>query len=257
MATQIRHVAIRTTDSQQSRLVSDFYGELFRMRHNNRVSDGYVWAALSERGPARQAGIDHFGFVLDNREEVIERCQDMYPDVEFIMRPHRGFAEVSTHDPAGNVFDLYQKKPEEEVLPDVPPRYLSHFQVRTLHPRVLADFYQNVYGLSLEPRADDDPSFALTDGRVTLVLAPWSIRDYDATGIARPAMDHLGFKVESLKAFQRDLDELRERRPELFPAFKKEATEAARMLEILRASCHRGEFQLLDPDGWPVDVSET
>ena len=28
------------------------------------------------------------------------------------------------------------------------------------------------------------------------------------------------------------------------------------MLEILAASCHRGEMQLHDPDGWLLDVSE-
>jgi hypothetical protein len=125
-----------------------------------------------------------------------------------------------------------------------------------MEPAVLAKFYQDVYGLQLAPRAAGDPNFALTDGRVTLVIAPWNIQDYGATGVVRPAIDHLGFKVESLDAFKADLDQLMESRPELFPASKKDLTEGKRQLEILAASCHRGQFQLHDPDGWLLDVSE-
>src|SRR5207249_6114739 len=123
-------------------------------------------------------------------------------------------------------------------------RHIGHFQLRALKPAILAEFYQEIYGLQLEPQKADDPSFALTDGRVTLVVAPWNILDYAGTGVERPAIDHLGFEVESLDAFKRDLDQLMESRPDLFPSQPKDLTEGARTIEILAESCHRGELHL-------------
>jgi catechol 2,3-dioxygenase-like lactoylglutathione lyase family enzyme len=256
VATKIKHVAIRTTSKEKAQLMSDFYGELFGMTQNNRTSDGYVWASLGARGIARQAGPDHFGLEVDDVEEIMARSKASYPEVNFLKRPStRPFAEIGTHDPAGNVFDLYQARPGSSTA-DAQPRHLRHLQLRAVNPAQLAKFYQDVYGLQIAPRADDESSYALTDGRVTLVIAQWSILDYGDTGVARPAIDHLGFEVESLEAFKQDLDELMESRPELFPPGKKDATEDARMLEILGANCHRGEMQLHDPDGWLLDVSE-
>jgi predicted enzyme related to lactoylglutathione lyase len=257
MATRIEHVAIRTTSPEKAKHMSDFYGTLFGMDHDNRTSDGYVWASLGSRGWARQAGPDHFGFEVDDRDEVMTRSKAAYPAINFLKRPStRPFAEIGSHDPAGNVFDLYQARPGARPDSEAQPRHLSHLQLRAVDPGTLAKFYQEIYGLQLEPRSDDDQSYALTDGRVTLVIAQWNILDYADTGVARPAIDHLGFKVESLDAFKSDLDELMETRPELFPAGKKGPTEDARMLEILAASCSRGELRLHDPDGWLLDVSE-
>lgn len=260
MATQIKHVAIRSTSDEQAKFMADFYGSLFGMRRDNRTSDGYVWVSLGAHGPGRQAGPDHFGFEVDDVQGAMERSKAAYPDINFLQRPStRPFAEIGSHDPAGNVFDLYQSKPDREgrATDDVPPRRISHFQLRAVNPGLLAEFYQRVYGLQLEPRAAEDPNFALTDGRVTFVIAPWNILDYAATGVVRPAIDHLGFKVESLDAFMKDVDELRESRTELFPAGKKDLSEGKRQLEILAASCGRGAIQLHDPDGWLLDVSET
>src|SRR5438445_9272915 len=65
MATKIKHVAIRTTSTEKAKLMADFYGTLFDMNRDNRTTDGYVWASLGSRGWARQAGPDHFGFIVD------------------------------------------------------------------------------------------------------------------------------------------------------------------------------------------------
>ena len=42
-------------------------------------------------------------------------------------------------------------------------------------------------------------SYQLSDGRMTMVLLPWRIADFLGTEIERPAPDHLGFEVESIK----------------------------------------------------------
>lgn len=66
-------------------------------------------------------------------------------------------------------------------------------------------------------------------------------------------MAHLGFKVEDLAAFQKDLKALVNRNPALCP--KSGGTEGEIRLELL-AKCKHGQFQLADPDGVPIDVPE-
>ena len=255
MATKIKHLATRSTSEEQAKRLTEFYGTLFGMTHNNRTSDGYVWVSLGSHGPGRQAGPDHFGFEVDDVEEVMKRSRAAYPEVSFLQRPStRPFAEIGSHDPAGNVFDLYQKKPGASADAEPTPRHLDHFQLRAMNPRALADFYHQIYGLELTAGPAGD--FALTDGRVTFVIAPWNIQDYGETGVVRPAIDHLGFKVENLEAFAADVDQLRESRPEMFPEGKKDGSEGKRQLEILAQACQRGRLQLHDPDGWLLDVRE-
>src|SRR5437763_237958 len=159
MAAKIKHVAIRSTSDEQAQLISDFYGTLFGMQRGNKTSDGYVWMSLSAHGPGRQAGPDHFGFEVENIDEVMARSRAAYPDINFLKRPPtRPFAEIGSHDPAGNVFDLYQTKPDQASSDseERPARYLSHFQLRAVNPGELAKFYQDIYGLQLEPRTSDD-----------------------------------------------------------------------------------------------------
>jgi hypothetical protein len=122
-----------------------------------------------------------------------------------------------------------------------------------VNPSQLAEFYHEVYGLEASKGADG--KFSLSDGMVTLVVAQWDIRDYADTGIERPAIEHLGFVVESMNQFRRDLDDLMESRPEWFPTSAKDSTEGARRMEML-ATCARGELQLCDPDGVLLDVAE-
>lgn len=258
MATKIRHVAIRSGNPESARLMTDFYESLFGMT-GSRTSDGYIWLSLGARGLGRQAGLDHFGVEVDDIGEIMARCKAAYPEINFLKRPAtRPFAEIGTHDPAGNVFDLYQTKPDGQsrFLEEWHPRRISHFQLRAVNPGVLAKFYQDIYGLQVEPRAADDPTYALTDGRVTFVIAPWNIMDYEGTGIERPAIDHMGFEVESLDVFKADLDQVMETRPDLFPSQPKDFTEGARTIEIVAASCPRGELHLHDPDGCLIDVGE-
>jgi catechol 2,3-dioxygenase-like lactoylglutathione lyase family enzyme len=96
--------------------------------------------------------------------------------------------------------------------------------------------------------------FQLTDGVVTLMIAPWRIADYAGTGIERPALDHLGFDVESLQQFQADLAALAEQHPELTPSPTSghPEREARRKLS---ETCPFGQYHLADPDGVLLDIS--
>jgi predicted enzyme related to lactoylglutathione lyase len=259
MTAQIKHVAI---SSGNNKLLIDFYASVFGMTHdrNNVVTDGYVGMNVNGRGRGRQEGIDHFGIEVDDVEAVMARSRELYPQINFLTRPsNRPFAGIGTHDPAGNIFDLSASGRENRVgfyadgADEWHGRHIDHFGLRALHPEQLATFYHDVYGLEANKAADG--SFAITDGRVTLLIAPWNILDYTGTGIERPAIDHIGFKVESLDAFKRDLDQLMESRPELFPPQPNRDHEGDRRVEIL-AGCARGELQLCDPDGIMLDVTE-
>jgi predicted enzyme related to lactoylglutathione lyase len=261
MQARIRHIAISSGNSE---VMLDFYASVFGLNRDPNgpvVFDGYAGLNVNRRGKGRQGGIDHFGFEVDDVDGFMARCNSAYPNINFAKRPgNRGFVGIGTHDPAGNVFDLSQAGMDNRrgfyagSSQDWLPRHISHFELRAMNPALLAKFYQDVYGLDLE--GGDHGKFALTDGRVTLVIAPWNILDYAGTGIERPAIEHLGFAVESLDAFKRDLDRLMESRPELFPTISKESTEGARRMEILAADCARGEFRLNDPDGCLLDVSQ-
>ena len=77
--------------------------------------------------------------------------------------------------------------------------------------------------------------------------------DYAGTGIERPALDHIGFEVESLEAFLADLKRLRAARPDPFPPSTQTAGEGESRLELL-ATCQHGQYQLADPDNVLLDV---
>src|SRR3989304_4914531 len=114
MFAQMRHMAIVTSNGN---LEGDFYRDVFGMRRSSVVraggavvvGDGYVGLNLNPRAPGRQAGFDHFGFEVQDVELVFSRLKEKYPKVQVLRRPgNRPFAGISTHDPAGNVFDLSQ-----------------------------------------------------------------------------------------------------------------------------------------------------
>jgi hypothetical protein len=83
---------------------------------------------------------------------------------------------------------------------------------------------------------------------------PWKIADFSGSGIERPALDHIGFKVESLAAFKADVEKhahlyaVEENRPEKNPERE--------VRQKLLASCCFGQYQMADPDGVLIDVSE-
>jgi hypothetical protein len=98
-----------------------------------------------------------------------------------------------------------------------------------------------------------DPNHYLSDGKVTLAVMPWKISDFYGSGIERPALDHIGFKVESMSAFKADLEKnshlfVKEDRPEKNPERD--------VRQKLLSSCCFGQVQIADPDGVLIDVTE-
>lgn len=266
MTTKIKHLAIV---SENYAIEEKFYQAVFGMKTAERVriesasvvSDGYVGININPRRPGRQAGFDHFGFEVDDVEAVAERMREKYPEVQLLQRPgNRPFAGLSAHDPAGNVFDLSQEGMENrrDVYVDSDrqaDRCVKHFVLRAVEPERLARFYRGVLDLLETEKPADDPNSYLTDGRVTMVVAPWRIRDYAGTGIERPALDHLGFRVESVDAVKERLEELSRRNPYLAPGPVGAGPEGEARMDLF-AKCKLGQHRFADPDGVMIDISE-
>ena len=258
MGARIRHVAIV---SDQYALLGRFYEAIFGMRtaEDKRperavtVSDGYVGLNINPRKPGRPAGLDHFGLEVDDAEEACANLE-RFPGANFVKRPStRPFAGISANDPAGNVFDISQRDMANRTSVYVEaeresPRAISHLAIRTLHAQKLMEFYVDVFGLT----AVDG---GVTDGRVTILLMPWDIRDYHGSGIVRPGPDHLGFKVDSIDAVKEKLASVGDNNPHLRPLPLGTGTEGAARLKLL-ARCPHGSWQLADPDGILIDISE-
>lgn len=266
MFAKIKHVAIV---SENYPLLGKFYESVFKMRTSERsrpesavtVGDGYIGLNINPRRAGRQGGVDHFGFEVEDVETVFTRFREKYPSIQVLRRPsNRPFAGISTHDLAGNVFDLSQKGMDNrtDVYADSDwqqGRAINHLALRAVKAEALAEFYVDVFELRPTEKPPDDKNFYLSDGRVTLMIMPWQITDFDRTGIERPALDHLGFKVENLESFKSELTTLTEKNHHLSPSPVGGGPEGKARLELFK-KCPFGKFHMSDPDGVLIDVSE-
>ena len=266
MFAQMRHMAIVTSNANHE---GDFYRDVFGMRRSTLVraggavvvGDGYVGLNLNPRAPGRQAGFDHFGFEVQDVELVFSRLKEKYPKVQVLSRPsNRPFAGISTHDPAGNVFDLSQLGMENRrdmytETAEERKRHVSHFALRCVEPEPVAEFYRTVFDLAELEKPGGDPNHYLSDGKVTLAVLPWQITDFAGSGIERPALDHIGFKVESMSAFKANLEKFTGANPS--PEDRPEKNPEREVRRELFSKCCFGQFQMSDPDGVLIDVSES
>jgi catechol 2,3-dioxygenase-like lactoylglutathione lyase family enzyme len=265
MFAKINHVAIV---SENYALLSKFYESVFGMRTSGKpryrattVGDGYVGLNINPRPAGKPARLDHFGVQVEDVETVFSRLQ-RYPRVQWLKRPAtRPFAGVTAHDMDGNLFDLSQKDMtnrkdiyvESEWHQD---RRIDHIAIRTSRPEQVAEFYAEVLELSPLTKAVSDPNFYLSDGRITLILMPWRIIDYEDTGIILPGLDHIGFKVESVAALKRDVEEISGNNPHLTPSPLGTGSEGAALESLFKRSCPLGHYHFADTDGVLLDVAE-
>jgi len=107
---KIRHLAIKTKSPER---LAAFYEQVFglsRIRSEKSgaiyMSDGYLTLALlRNRGEATPSGINHFGFHVDEIDEIREKLNKF--DEPLTQRPaDRPYAEYRAMDPDGNLFDV-------------------------------------------------------------------------------------------------------------------------------------------------------
>lgn len=272
MKAQLTHIAISAVNP---RIMKTFYTGVFGLQPNSPspdgfLTDGYINFAFNYRKPGYQAGLDHFGFEVDDIREVERRIADMYPTVLTTVRPeHRGYVGMASHDPEGHVFDLSYAEMgarRRTVIhgkdgSDRTTRHIHHLAMRVLDPPRIAKFYQDVFELQLAKETGDDGVYHLTDGILTFSIMPWKITDFAQAGIVeRPALDHIGFTVESIEAYQHDLDTLIEEHPEAAPWADKRDEQRLRDERAARArllaTCEYHETHLWDPECVFFDVHE-
>src|SRR5262245_48646882 len=199
MFAKLKHVAIV---SDQFSLLGRFYQTVFGMKSSAPskgdprgaavVGDGYIGLNINSRAPGRQSGLDHFGFEVEDVETVFARLKNKYPKIKVLQRPGgRSFAGISTHDPAGNVFDLAKGAGEKRGVYEEgewpQDRYLNHLALRAVNPEALAEFYSEVFELRAVHKPADDLNYYLSDARVVFAIMPWDIINYADAGSERPA----------------------------------------------------------------------
>lgn len=269
MAGKIKHIAIITDDCER---LGRFYqtafglsgerseeGKRFRSAHRAvALTDGYVGLNFNFRNPGRPASLDHFGIEVEDVDLIFARLSEKYPSVEYIRRPGgRAFAGISAHDPAGNVFDLSNQQMEnrasvyKESSNGTHPRSVHHLMLRALDPAALADFYRAIFEFEQLPSSDG--CYHLSDGKVVLLIAPWKLSYYKGMGIEKPKLDHIGFKVESLAAVEKDLASLADSNAAARTIGH--SAESEGRLRLLSA-CMYGRRHLADPDGTLLDIRE-
>jgi predicted enzyme related to lactoylglutathione lyase len=274
MLTRIQHAAIVSENFVRE---AKFYESVFGMKRSKpgsaeeekairtnyavSISDGYVGVTMIGRKPGYVPGLHHFGIDVDDVEEAIARIKKHYPAVAVLKRPsNRPFATFGAHDPEGNYFDLTQEGMDNRRDVYVEPgreqaRRIHHIKLRVINPVAIAAFYRDLFDLNEKEKALEDPNFYLTDGKVTLIIAPWKMSDFEGAGIDRPGLEHVGFKVESVEGVKKELAALRESNPEMRERIVSETEEGERRLALI-ASCRYGQHQLSDPDGVFIDVLE-
>jgi len=275
MLTRIQHAAIVSENFVRE---AKFYESVFGMKRSKpgsaeeekairtnyavSISDGYVGVTVIGRKPGYVPGLHHFGVDVDNVDEAIARIKKNYPEVAVLKRPsNRPFATYGAHDPEGNYFDLTQEgmSNRRDVYVEEQrqqPRRIHHIKLRVMNPVAIAAFYRDLFDLKEADKALEDPNYYLTDGQLTLIIAPWKMSDFEGAGIDRPGLEHVGFKVESVEAVKKELAALREANSEMRERVVSEPSEGERRLALI-ASCRHGQYQCSSPDGVFVDITES
>jgi predicted enzyme related to lactoylglutathione lyase len=270
MLAKIRHVAIYT---DKYNAMVRFYQTLFDMKRittgtvdesgkanseRGHISDGVIGMALLPRYAGIPTGIDHFGFEVEDIQEILNRLQRHYPGIMVAQALESiPFAGFHSHDTAGAQFDLAQQGINniregytEEGWDQ--PRWLSHISIRTFKPGLLAEFYQKVFDLKTVESNQDRESIGLTDGKVKLLLRPCNNRLYRGF---REGLEHIGFHVESVEKARNDMEKLTRSFPDS-AARKIAVGRHGHMIEADLQRCPIGKLAISDPDGTLLDLSE-
>jgi catechol 2,3-dioxygenase-like lactoylglutathione lyase family enzyme len=273
MKAQLTHIAISAVNPK---IMKTFYQGVFGLRPISErnpdgfLTDGYINFAFNYRKPGYQAGLDHFGFEVDDVDEVLRRMAELYPEVDVTTRPgHRGYVGRAGHDPEGHVFDLtYAEMGERRrnivsgaTADDRTTRHIHHLAMRVLDPERIAKFYTDVFDLQVVKEPGVDRVQHLTDGMLTFAIMPWRIKDFAEAGIVeRPNLDHIGFEVESIDAYKHDVEMLVSEYPEAKPWADHRDEERLRNERAARANllatCEYHEAHLWDPECVFFDVHE-
>ena len=270
MLAKIRHVAMYT---HKHTAVDKFYRNVFGMRRmtsntlddtgkqnteRGHISDGVIGLAILSRYAGMQSGMDHFGFEVDDIKTYVRRMEQYYPKTMIAKGlDYVPFAGLRSYDPAGAQFDIaqahvanvregYNESGWEQ------PRWINHIAIRADDPARVAEFYEKILGLKEAETYRDDGSICMTDGKVKLLLRR---RDNSLYRGLREGLDHIGFKVESLKQTKEDLATFAAAEGELGDGKFAVGVNGKKNAEDFQQCC-LGQHFSADPDGVFIDMAE-
>lgn len=269
MFAQINHMAI---NSPNWPMMAKFYEAMFGLKppkdyskpaNGISVGDGYAGLNINPLRDGYVGGLDHFGMVVEDVEEVAGRARRKFPKAAIVKRPStRPFAQYSAHDPDGNVFDLAQRDfklgaiyAEQKEQAFATDRYLNKFAIRTPNAEQCAEFYAEVFELQPSNRQGEERGWHLTDGRVTLSILQWSIPVFAGMSIKRPGPDHIGVKVESIESFTKHMNAVAGSNPYVAPMPLGGSPESDVRRELFRRAA-TGKLQIADPGGVWIDITD-
>lgn len=93
-------------------LISKFFTDGFHPKHpagkTVHLTDGYFELAILDNSAQQSPnGLYHFGILVDNMDETLDRIQKLQPDNPARKRPQGTlFAELRVSDPEGNLINL-------------------------------------------------------------------------------------------------------------------------------------------------------
>lgn len=120
----IRHLAIITLDPEK---LARFYCDAFQMTRLSTpgaggskavyITDGYITLALLEnKAEGKPSGLNHFGFKVEDQDEIAEKVARAGGKRPGKRPPDRAFAETRGADPDGNNFDLSVRGYDEREI---------------------------------------------------------------------------------------------------------------------------------------------
>ena len=263
MFAKINHLAIASDRYAEN---ARFYMALFGMKASNNtrparampVGDGQVGLNNIPRREGRRSGLDHFGFQVESMKLTLERIREFDASLQWVVRPSvRPNAAVSAHDPDLIIFDLAERASgkAQDIFAEnnwEQPRYVNHITLRSRNPQRSAEFYTRVFEMTATQHGS---AWHVGDGRVTLIILPWTMDNFLGHDPMPPQIDHFGFKVESVEAVKRDMIELIGFNPQFVTRPIGIGEEGKARFDLFK-QCPIGEFHLTDLEGVYIDVTE-
>ena len=113
MFAQMKHMAIVSSNCNQE---GDFYRDVFGLKRSGLaraggavvVRDGYVGLNLNPRAPGRQAGFDHFGFEVDDLDDIKRKLKEAGLPSEIDTKSDKD-SDHRIQDPDGHWVDMAVK----------------------------------------------------------------------------------------------------------------------------------------------------
>ena len=154
--------------------------------------------ALTERAPtmgSRETVMDHFGFKVRDIERFLEKWAAAGYEVGRVFTGAEGQANAYVMLPD----DVYVELQEDQSLHVEIMGYHVHF-ITPGHEDLLK-WYTRVFGLEIRPRG----SIAATTNTPGMNLS-FASTDEERAATQGAAIDHIGFEIEDLEAFCRELE---------------------------------------------------